>query len=205
MKRIGVFLLAMVCCLSLCGCGIVDSITGKSDKEAAKAAYKQLVSVEESCVGVMEGVHSAWNFAIEKADIYTNAGACFEAYIAETGLPYSDALDIMNAEIRNKGIEVTGTSQIEYLSDINTSVDLVLIWCEENEIFDSWDVGMKNAQELINSADVRFELIEYYKELLTCIEFVKNPAVSFDEFEAFKDKHKEELREYRIDMQLELG
>ena len=73
-----------------------------------------------------------------------------------------DALDIMNAEIRNKGIEVTGTSQIEYLSDINTSVDLVLIWCEENEIFDSWDVGMKNAQELINSADVRFELIEYY-------------------------------------------
>ena len=44
------------------------------------------------------------------------------------------------------------------------------------------------------SADVRFELIEYYKELLTCIEYVKNPAVSFDEFEAFKDKHKEELR-----------
>ena len=204
MKRIVVFILTLALCISLCGCGAIDKMTGKYYEENAKAAYSKLVSLEESCVIVLNAIYGAWNFAVEEYDTYNDASACFNAYLEVTGLPYNETLEAMNTDMKGRGIEVTASSQIAYLTNIDTGVNLVLVYCETVGLYDAYDAAMKEAQELVNASDY-IGLEVYYKEILICLDYIKNPTGSFSEFELFRKEHTEKMRDYRLEMQLELG
>lgn len=257
MKRIGVFLLVMVFCLSLCGCGVISNPydrtesttddnsqtpsqtqtqkpdTGASSNEqpqgqtnnnkpqdntaalrqqqiaAAKTAFEALRLAEEACVAAMDSIYPAWHFAVYESGKFTYATDCYKAYIEATKLDYDRTLELLNADLEDLNREVNGQTQIAYLEDIGTAVDLVLLVCYDNGTFSAVEQNLITAKEALKSVTDQFEgdtgyadLKKYYAEVASYFEYIKNPTGSFDNLGNLVNTYETNIRTYRISLEM---
>ena len=183
----------------------------EKDRElaAAEAAYEQLVLAETACCEVMDSIYAAWHFAVYENGNFTNATDCYKAYIEATKLDYDSTLDILNEDLADLDREINGQTQMAYLCDIGTAVDLVLFAYSDNGILAGVAAEMEKAKEALKSLTDRYaadtgygELKKYYVEIESYFEYIKNPTGSFDDLGALVNTYETNMRNYRKSLEL---
>lgn len=176
---------------------------------AAKTAFDALLLAEDACVAAMDSIYPAWHFAVYESGKFTYATDCYKAYIEATKLDYDRTLELLNADLENLNREVNGQTQIAYLEDIGTAVDLVLLAYYDNGVFSAVEQNLNTAKEALQSVTDQFagdtgcvELKKYYAEIASYFEYIKSPTGSFDDLGALVNTYETNMRTYRISLEI---
>ena len=176
----------------------------EQETAAAKMAYEKLLLAENTCCEIMDTIYAAWHFAVYESGNYSNATECYEKYIEVTQLDYDSTLDILNTDLVDLGREVNGQTQIAYLEDISTAVDLVLLVYYDNGVFAGLEECLGTAKESLKSVTDQYkdatgydDLKKYYVEIESYFEYIKNPTGSFDDLGALVNNYETNMRTYR--------
>lgn len=176
---------------------------------AAKKAFEALLLAEDACVAAMDSIYPAWHFAVYESGKFTYATDCYEAYIDATKLDYDRTLQLLNADLEDLNREVNGQTQMAYLEDIGTAVDLVLLVCYDNGLFSAVEQNLTTAKEALKSVTDQFsgdtgyaDLKKYYAEIASYFEYIKNPTGSFDNLGALVNTYETNMRTYRISLEM---
>lgn len=225
MKKILLFFLITVLCVSLCGCGGIETLLKFQDTEAfekSKSAYDSICIAYEITAQFSSDVYEAWRLGIYDVDEICDGGAEYlasELYLSEkqlcTGIAY-----YVTTEIIGDDWDKLSANDRQNLID---NADVFLFYMEEdmfshcvNSVIYSYQTSGKTdeAQSALDEAKMLMkELSEdysdyehypnlkgYYTTTKSFFEFCCDPEGSFEQVKDTINDYRNEARDYISDL-----